>query len=326
MFGKRKSRTLGLALGGGSSRGWAHIGVIKALSDADIRVDYIAGVSIGAFVGAFFCAGKLALLEEYTRQLNWRSILTSFDPVFPKSGLLDGKKLTQLISDQKDMQSFAQLAHPLRIVTTDLLSGREVVLNSGNLAEAVRASVAVPGILTPVKYNDCLLVDGALVNPVPVNIVKQMGADCVIAVDLNVNRASERAARRKKQTRREALKAFLMESNSSSSEKLGSNQFIKKLQKYFKSTDSAIRERLFQWLSSEEPLPNIFDIFGTSFSIMQERIATINALVNPPELTVKPQLGHLKFLDFDQAESTIREGYAATEPHIADIKKLIGKN
>jgi len=316
---------VGLALGGGSSRGWAHIGVLKALGDAGIRIDYLAGVSIGAFVGAFFCARKLTLLEQYARQLNWRSILTSFDPIFPKSGLIDGKKLTELISGQKDMQSFAQLKSPLHIITTDLLTGKEVVLKKGDLAEAVRASIAVPGILTPVKYHDHLLVDGALVNPVPVSIAKQMGADCVIAVDLNANRASERAARRKKQTRREALKEFLMSSPTSSSERAGSSQFVKKLQKYFKSTDSAIREKLFQWLSSEEPMPNIFDIFGTSFSIMQERIATINALVNPPDLTIKPQLGHLKFLDFDQAESTIQEGYAATENQLNQIRKLIGQ-
>ncbi|MCK4505818.1 MAG: patatin-like phospholipase family protein, partial [Candidatus Aegiribacteria sp.] len=176
---------VGLALGSGSARGWSHIGVIRALEEAGITVDYIAGTSIGALVGAVYASGRIDLLEDAVQQFSRKHILSLSDPVLPKSGLIDGVKIADFIHQYVLDMPIERLPIPLAIIATDLNTGDEVVLREGNIVEAIRASISLPGIFKPVKKDDYLLVDGGLVNPVPVRIVRDMGADFVIAVDLN---------------------------------------------------------------------------------------------------------------------------------------------
>jgi len=187
-------KNIGLALGSGSARGWAHIGVIRALADAGIEVKCIAGTSIGSLVGAAFALNKIDVLEAFARQLDWKQIVFFLDVAFPRSGLIDGEKITDFLCGYVQEINIEEL--PLRCcaVATVLTTGREVILNKGNLIETIRASISVPGIFTPVKKNGSFLVDGGLVNPVPVSAARNMGADYVIAVDLNHDIFDKRSA------------------------------------------------------------------------------------------------------------------------------------
>ena len=184
LFKKRRKR-IGLALGGGAARGGAHIGVINALKAANIPIDYVAGTSIGALVGGFLAIDKMDALEQLVLGLDWKTIIKFFDVVFPKVGLVEGKKVEEILRESLGEFDIKELPIPFAAVATDIVSGEEVILNAGDIVEAIRASIAIPGIFTPIKWQDRILVDGGLVNPVPVNVVKKMGAEIVIGVDVN---------------------------------------------------------------------------------------------------------------------------------------------
>jgi len=179
----KKNRTVGLALGGGAARGLAHIGVLKALTEADIHIDYVAGTSAGSIIGALYCAGySWQEIKETTRTMNWGNMVT---PTIPIMGLVKTNKLQHLLGKLLKKKSFKDLSIPFRAVAVDITSGEEVVLQRGSVAKAVQASSSVPGIFEPTKIDGRLLVDGGLVNNVPADAVRDMGAKLVIAVDLN---------------------------------------------------------------------------------------------------------------------------------------------
>ncbi|MDD4601287.1 hypothetical protein SDC9_05923 [bioreactor metagenome] len=173
---------IGLALGSGGLRGLAHVGVLKVLERENIPVDYIAGCSIGSIIGALYCAGHspdtIIKLAKHLKPRYW------LDFVIPKLGIISGDKLLKTIRLLTQQKSFAELDIQLAIVATELNHGREIVFTEGDVAEAVRASTSVPGVFVPHKIDDMLLVDGAVLNPTPIDIARAMGADIVIAVDL----------------------------------------------------------------------------------------------------------------------------------------------
>ncbi len=175
---------IGIALGAGSARGWAHIGVLQALIEAGIKPDMVCGTSIGALVGAVYAGDQLDDLEEWVTALTWRKVVGFFDVSFG-SGLLKGEKLFGYLRGGMLDKRIEDLGRPFAAVATDLANGREVWLREGLVADAVRASIAMPGLFTPQVRDDQLLVDGALVNPVPVSLARAMNADFVIAVDLS---------------------------------------------------------------------------------------------------------------------------------------------
>lgn len=179
-------RSAGLALGGGGARGWAHIGVLLALTEKNIRITHIAGTSIGAFVGAFYATENLDVLRKNFAHFNWKQGLGYFASVPSKEGILSGRKISEFLEEHMGETSLEDTPIPLCTVATDLRIGQEITLKKGNITEAVRASIAVPGIFTPVQKGNSLLVDGGLINPVPVSTVREMGAELVIAVDLNM--------------------------------------------------------------------------------------------------------------------------------------------
>jgi len=178
-------RSAGLALGGGAARGWAHIGVILALADKNIRISHVAGTSIGAFVGAFYATGGLDTLLQNVLALDWKQGLGYFASVPSKAGVLTGRKITAFLDTHLGDGILEDTAIPLCTVATDLRTGKEITLDRGSISDAVRASIAVPGIFPPLQKENFLLVDGGLINPVPVSTVRKMGASQVIAVDLN---------------------------------------------------------------------------------------------------------------------------------------------
>jgi NTE family protein len=174
---------IGLALGSGGARGFAHVGVLKVLKEANINVDYIAGSSMGALVGSLYCVGH-TLEDMYKMSILFRRKFY-IDYTIPKMGLISGKKLYQLMHLLTHGKKLEDLTPKLYVITTDLLSGEKVIIDSGLIAEAVRASISIPGIFVPVKKQGRLLVDGGVIDRVPVSVVKDRGADITIAVDIS---------------------------------------------------------------------------------------------------------------------------------------------
>lgn len=187
-------KTLGLVLGSGGARGLAHIGVLRALDDANIPVSHIAGASIGALVGAIYVANELDDFEAYVCGLNWRAIVTHFDIVFPSNGLLDGNRVYDLLSDHLKEIAIEDSDIEFCCIATDLLRGQEVRMQKGPMVDAVRASIAIPGVFTPFVKDQQCLGDGGIINPLPVDVMRDMGADVVIAVNLNSNPESTSTA------------------------------------------------------------------------------------------------------------------------------------
>jgi len=180
-----KRKQIGLALGGGAARGCAHIGVIRALEEAGYEITAVAGTSIGAFVGGVYAGGGLDKLEEEFRGMSRGKILSLWDFRLPVSGLIEGKKIEKYLEQFLSVKSIGKLPMPFAAVAANLKTGDEVVLDKGKIIPAVRASISLPAIFTPVEIGRKHLVDGGLVNPLPVNVLRDMGLKNVVAVDLN---------------------------------------------------------------------------------------------------------------------------------------------
>ena len=304
---KRKrniQKKIGLALSSGSARGWAHIGAIRALSDAGIQPDYVAGTSIGALVGAVYISGNIDRLEEVVLKLDWKHIAHFFDVVFPKSGLIDGNKVANFVRTHVKEINIEELPLPFSAISTNLATGSEVVIQKGDIIEAVRASISVPGIFTPVRKNGTILVDGGLVNPVPVSVVRKMGADFVIAIDLNHDIVSKKGIG----------KTPIPNSTASTLGASIGQSLIKKSKvleainrRFEKSALPALRQ-IRQW-RSKDPLPNVFEVLMSSINIVETQITSAKLKTDPPDLLIRPNLGHLKMLEFHRAHEAIAEGY-----------------
>lgn len=281
--------TLGLALGSGSARGWAHIGVIRELAAAGYVPDVVAGCSIGAFVGAAYADGDLDPLEQWVSGLAWKEVLGLLDVSF-SGGLIKGEKLFGFFQRHFVDKDFANLPVPFSCVATDLATGREIWLREGSVASAVRASTAVPGLFQPVVRDERLLVDGGLVNPVPVSLCRAMGADCVIAVDLGSDRVGGSLRHKPDQ----AVPA----DDAAAGDEPG---WATRLRKAF----SRPRQ------SNGELLPSMAGVLSTSIHIMQMRIARSRLAGEPADVLLTPRLGHLALMDYHRGSEAIAEGRAA---------------
>jgi NTE family protein len=315
---------VGLALGSGSARGLAHFGVIRALADAGIEIDYIAGTSVGALIGTALAAGKWEQMEATFRKMNRKQTFSLFDFVLPKSGLIDGARLRRLVHEHIHINDIEALPTLFHAVATDILSGEEVVIRSGDIIEAVRASSSVPGLLKPVRHSGRLLVDGALVNPVPVSVARDMGADIVIAVDVNHHiiagghlippakrKSPENAARifsslARWTGKRETLTSKLRQRHTDH-RMLDKNSLL-----------PAIRE------TPDQELPSIFEVLLASVNIMGGAITQSQLRIAKPDLIIQPELGHFNFVEFDRADEIIAIGYECARKHIeAEMPGLI---
>jgi NTE family protein len=280
---------VGLALGSGSARGWAHIGVIRALEKAGVRPDIVCGTSIGALVGAAYAAGELDRLENWVGELRIGDVIGFFD-VSLSGGVLKGERLMEFFRRNFADRAIDDLGVPFAAVATSLRTGAEIWLRRGSTLDAVHASIAVPGLFTPVRWEGSLLVDGGLVNPVPVSLARAMGADIVIAVDLG----SDILGRR-----------FRAASASNAAADTGPT-WMRKLQENLsvlapgKSPD-------------EPPMPSMLDVLTTCMDIVEVRIARSRMAGEPPELVIAPRLARLRLLDFHLAKEAIEEGHRAVE-------------
>ncbi len=287
---------IALALGGGAARGWAHIGVLRALDEAKIPIAMIAGTSIGALVGGCYLAGKLDELEEFARSLTKRRIFGLLDLSLGGSGLFGGMRLTNRMREHLDDVTFDDLPKPFVCVATEISTGHEIWLSKGSLITAMRASYALPGVFEPVTCNGRLLVDGALVNPVPVSVCRAHEQPLVVAINLHYDLFG-RAAVVKHEATGSQPEAEATSDNGSSNP----------------STDP-VRRKVARY--------GITGVMVEAFNIIQDRISRARLAGDPPDISLMPKLGHIGMTDFHHADESIRLGYEETQARLTELERL----
>ena len=303
---KKNRPRIGLALGAGAARGCAHIGVLDAIQEDGMDIEFIAGTSIGSLVGGVYASRMLEELRSSLLQLDWKEILYYFfDISIPRGGLIDGKRVVEFISQYVHHCDIRDLEIPFRAVATDVLTGEEVILVQGPLIEAIRASIALPGVFTPVPRGEEVLVDGGLVNPVPVSVVRDMGADFIIAVDINANRVEKRRPPAAPLPVEAGAKAEAVPPPDDVRTRLAAAWRAKKGE-----IDQKVRAQMQRWTRSDAS-PNIFDVLGNTIRIMEAQISETLLRVNRPDILIRPRVGYVSFLEFNKAEEMIEEGYRA---------------
>ena len=295
---KDGSPVIGLALGSGAARGWAHLGVLRALGKLGVHVDVVSGCSIGALVGAALASGRSHELESWVRSLDWQDVVSMLDVSF-RGGLIRGDRVVQYCAEHFFAPEFAGLKLPFACVATELHTGREVWLREGKVAEAVQSSIALPGLFSPVLRGGRVLVDGGLVNPVPVSLGRALGAEIVIAVELGSG-----VVGRSRKIREPAP-----------ADDEGWAQRILGAVGLTKGEREAARQ--------ETELPSLPDVVTTSINIMQMRIARSRLAGEPADVVISPRVAHLNMMEFDRAKEAIQEGEAAVERSSALIEQML---
>jgi NTE family protein len=299
--------TIGLALGSGSARGWAHIGVIRALEEAGIKPDIVCGTSIGALVGGAYADGDLDRLEKWVLELAWKDVVGFLDFTL-SGGFIKGERLIGFFQEKFFDLEIAQLPVPFGAVATDLATGREIWLREGMLSDAVHASIALPGLFAPVRREGRWLVDGGLVNPVPVSLARAMGAEVVIAVDLN----SDLIGRHLRRPAPAAPGAAPVKKP----EERGS--LISRLQAGIAALGAGLPVH-------QEGPPSTLEVLSTAVNIMQVRITRSRLVGEPADVLVTPRLAHLGLMEFHRAKTAIEAGHRAAAHAIATLRELLGE-
>lgn len=306
----RNGFKIGLALGGGAARGWSHIGVMRVLQREGIVPAVIAGCSIGALVGGCYAAGKLDELEAFARSLTKRRVVSLLDFHIGGSGLIAGTRLRRLLDRDLAELRIDELPCRFATIATELGTGHEVWLTKGRLVDVIRASYALPGVFDPVRLARRTLVDGALVNPIPVTAARALGADIVICVNLNGDIRLRGTVLQGQREDPESLVEAVLEEEPS---RWGA------LLSFARSTSSArARER------SGPAGPGITGVMMDAFNIMQDRIARSRLAGDPPDLMISPKLSQMGLFEFHRAEECIELGRVAAERALGDIRELMG--
>lgn len=292
---------IGLALGSGAARGWAHIGVLRVLQEAGIEPDIVCGTSIGALVGAAYAAGELDRLEPWVRSLGWQQVVGLID-LRLGGGLIEGGKLVAFFRERFADRGIGSLGKPFGCVATDLATGREIWLREGPVIEAVRASIAIPGVFTPARIDGRLLVDGGLVNPVPVSLCRAMGAEVVIAVDLNwdLMRRRQRVVGRSR-TRSRGLWEGV----------------------WARLSGQAAEAAAEETTPATEGPPSLLDVIVTSMNIVQWRITQSRLAGEPADVVIRPVLSDIAAMDFHRAAPAIAAGRKAAEQALPALRDAL---
>lgn len=276
---------IALALGGGAARGWAHIGVLRAFDEAGVSIGMVAGTSIGALVGGCYLAGKLDELEEFARSLTMRRIASLLDISIGGGGLFAGMRLTKKMQDHLEGLTIQDLPYPFIAVAAELHSGHEVWLHHGDLISALRASYALPGIFEPVVCNGRTLVDGALVNPVPVSVCRAYEQTLVVAVNLNYDT-------------------------------FGRSAVVKH------SATPNYEQQHDKRLETQQSKLGVASVMVQSFNIIQDRISRSRLAGDPPDLTLQPRINTIGLSEFHRASEAIERGYEEARARIPEIKRM----
>jgi NTE family protein len=285
---------LGIALGSGSARGWAHIGILRALADLGVRPTVVAGASVGALVGAAFANDKLDALEAWVCALTQRDVWRLMDATFRGGGIMTGNRLMGAIAASVGDTQIEQLPIPFGAVATDLYTGEEVWLREGPMMQVVRASSGVPGLFAPAWHQGRWLIDGGVVNPIPVSMCRAMGADTVIAVDLS--RSVTRAGQRAQLSADSKPPAAATEEGSA---------IMKKW--------SGLVDGMVESFRSKRQEPGLLEAMTSSVNIMQDRITRSRLAIEPAEILLRPRMDDFQLMDFPRARQAIAAGRACVE-------------
>ncbi|MGH6734880.1 MAG: patatin-like phospholipase family protein [Methyloceanibacter sp.] len=295
--------TIGLALGGGAARGWAHIGVLRSLVAAGLEPDIVAGTSIGAVAGACYVTGKLAALEEFAATLTRRRIFGFLDINFAGSGLITGQRLNARLENHLKGFSIDKLPRKFVAVATELGTGHEVWLNKGDLVTALQASFALPGIFRPVLINGRWLIDGALVNPIPVSVCRAFGARIVIAANLSCDGFSKGGVIHDQE-------ALADPRGEDDAELPGTN-------------GRAAVHLLHRQIFGRSGAPGMSAVMMDAINITQDRIARSRLAGDPPDITIGPKTGHIGLFDFHRANEAMALGARAAEAQLEEIRLAV---
>ncbi len=287
-------RGLALALGGGVARGWSHIGVLQGLKEAGLPIKMIAGTSIGALVGACYLAGKLPELEEFARSLTPRRILGFLDISLRGTGLISGIKLAERMVEHLGETRLEDLERPMVCVATQINTGHEIWLRKGPMIDAIRASYALPGIFEPVVIGHRTLVDGALVNPVPVSVCRAFEVDAVVAVNLSSDVYG----------RGTVVHDF------------GSDEIAEAAAQTIKKKGKLAKMRMGKTLG-------VTGVMIEAFNIIQDRIARSRLAGDPPDISLRPAVGNIGLAEFHRAGEAIELGYNAVQRELPRLKELV---
>lgn len=307
------AQRIGLALGSGSARGWAHIGVIRTLQELGVEASVVAGTSVGALVGAAYATGSLTPFEQWVRSIRLWDVIKLFNLRF-SGGVLDAEAMMALFAAHIENLNIESLPTRYAAVATTLKEGHEVSLLEGPVLDAVRASLALPGLIPPLHTPHGWLADGGLVNPVPVSLCRQLGAELVIAVNLNSdiverNHNGLKQAEKSEPHHRDMLGQWLQHLN---------GDLKLHLERYLDQHMATGHE------SRPEP-PGLFEVIGTSLNIMQDYITRSRLAAEPAELVIAPKLAHIGVMDFERAEEAIEEGRQATLREQEAIERLLAQ-
>ena len=307
-LGSIRRPVLGLALGGGAARGFAHIGIVKTLVAHGIVPDVVVGTSIGAVVGGCYATGHLDRFEQWARSLQPRNIFSYLDIRLNGSGLIGGDKLAAELEAAIGQTTIEQLPLKFASVATEVRTGHEIWLTHGRMVDAIRASYALPGIFAPVLVGDRWLVDGALVNPVPVSAARALGAEIVIAANVSSDVFTH---------------ATTIYSHGPSPEPAGPVVEIvpaprRGIGKFF-SPERTLKREFF----GSGGRPGISTMMVDAFNIMQDRITRARLAGDPPDLLITPRVGQVGWFDFHRADDLIAHGARAAERAIESIQEAI---
>jgi NTE family protein len=295
----RKAR-IGLALGSGSARGWAHIGAIRGLEERGVKPDIVCGTSIGALVGAYYASGELEQLERWVTGLSWTTVVRLLDITW-RGGLIRGQRLFNFFRSTYADRDISELPILFGAVATELYSGRELWLRHGNVLDAVRASCAMPGLFTPVVRDGAVVVDGGLVNPVPVSMCRALGAEIVIAVDLSWSKLGPYRRGRRDENATEVAPREVP-------------GWLGRLQPgWFRSKSR----------TEEAKIPSIFEVFLTSLDVVEMKVARSRLAGEPADVLLTPLLPDFATMDFHRAAEAIVEGRAAVARMAPLIEQVI---
>jgi NTE family protein len=296
---------LGLALGSGSARGWAHIGVIHALAERGLRPSVVAGASAGALVSAAYASGQLRALEDWVCTLTQLDVWRLVDATFLGGGVMSGNRLMTTLSELIGDTDIEDLPVVFGAVATDLYTGEEIWLREGPMMQAVRASSGLPGLFTPTWHQDRWLIDGGVVNPVPISLCRALGADIVIAVDLS------------RSVTRPAMRPDVEEARPVVQE-VASSEGSAILKKW-----SGLVDGLVESFRSKRDEPGLFEVMTSSVNIMQDRITRSRLALDPAELVLHPELDDFQLMDFHRAREAILAGRSCVEQAAARLQPFI---
>ena len=299
---------IGLALGSGGARGAAHTGVLKVLDREGIHPTIVAGSSIGSLIGAAYVSGKpTADMEKEWLAVGVSKVLRGFMPTFPRAGLSSGHELRKLLVGLFGDVRIEDLPMPFAAVACDIDTGEPVALRSGSLVDAILASTAIPGIFHPVRWESRILVDGGMVDPVPVSVCRDLGADLVIAVDITARPVPTTPSSR----------TVWNKIGDHVHEGLSGQAWIPA--SLTELLDRTFRER------PERPLPGLYSILNQSISILLQEIVRQRLVLDPPEVLIRPDLS-LSILSFRQAKDGIEAGVRAAEAAMPLLRQRLAEH